>query len=201
MTLCRNGEADRCSIHLPADQTVLDHTILRAADGGDVNDIGFRIEDWSYCSEQLGRIDFSKENIYALNNMCGNFAVELKNEDWDDAKISAVLDCAMPGTVGQLCRVLDNLSDFRFFQDVKDTEQLGRWLFENEYGTDALCDLEPFVDFFGYGDRYDGMYEGKFVSGGYVLYDGMTPLEQMMGVKEQTQNVPKDEMQMGGLCL
>lgn len=95
-----------------------------------------------------------------------------------------------------ICRLAENLDQFDFVPGVRIPEEYGRHMIQESGHFDYDENLKGFYDYRRYGEQRIQQEGGQFNELGYVVYQGETPLEELMrGAPTEQWQGP----QMGGL--
>ena len=182
-------------LYLPAAEHQIERTLLRVGVTSPY-DAQIRIDSDELpekVDEALDIEHLSGDDIPALNRMCQ--AIEpLKEADME--KLNAVVLMAGPHDAIEVCELAENLEFFDFVPGVRTPEEYGRYMIRESGHFDYDENLEGFYDYRRYGEQHIQQEGGQFNELGYVVYQGETPLEELMrGAPTEQWQGP----QMGGL--
>ena len=136
----------------------------------------------------------SGDDLPALNRMCQ--AMQPLTET-DMEKLNAVVLMTEPGDMMAVQQLAENLDQFGFIPDIQTPEEYGKYMIQKSGHFDYDENLEGFYDYRRYGEQRIRQEGGQFNECGYVVYQGVVPLEELMrGTAQEQQQGP----QMGGLC-
>lgn len=75
------------------------------------------------------------------------------------------------GNVQDLINLAQNLDYYDFMPDIKDHEDLGRYVLENMEGREIPDWMEDYFDYDSYGRDFDLNSSGRFTENGYIISD------------------------------
>lgn len=144
-------------------------------------------DDWTDRIQSI----INTEGIYEANNLLQS----LNTVDMDFSKLTAVMEFAGVEKASNIAVLAEHIDDFGFIFDVDSMGEVGHYFVDNidEYSLNE--EMEDFFDFFEFGNYMAEEKEGKFISNGFVYYDGDGQLEELLGRLESEDN----EMNMGGM--
>ena len=183
-------------LYLPAAEHQIERTLLRVGVTALCN-TQVRI-DWDElpekAAEALDLEHLSGDDLPALNRMCQ--AMQPLTET-DMEKLNAVVLMTEPGDMMAVQQLAENLDQFGFIPDIQTPEEYGKYMIQKSGHFDYDENLEGFYDYRRYGEQRIRQEGGQFNECGYVVYQGVVPLEELMrGTAQEQQQGP----QMGGLC-
>lgn len=112
-------------------------------------------------------------------------------------KLNAVVLMAEAGDMMAVRHLAENLDQFDFVPGVRTPEEYGRYMIRESGHFDYDGNLEGFYNYKEYGEQKIQQEGGQFNECGYVVYQGVVPLEDLM------HSAPAEQRrgpQMGGLA-
>ena len=182
-------------LYLPAGEHQIERTLLRVGVTA-LHDAQVRI-DWDdlpeKVTEALDMDHLSGDDLPAFNRMCQ--AIQPLSEA-DMEKLNAVVLMAEPGDMTAVRQLAENLDQFDFIPGIHTPEEYGRHMIRESGHFDYDENLEGFYDYRRYGEQHIRQEGGQFNDCGYVVYQGVVPLEALM---RSTALEQQQGPQMGGL--
>lgn len=188
--------AEKILVNLPIPNAA-DGRVMARLEAKGSTPLGFEIER---CPFQDAIWSFLTENVHTLAD--GNTAAKaldaLPKNQWD--KLAAAMLVAKPKTVEQFAMFAgqDLLFDFEFLPNVRTAKGCGRYLIQRSghYAYDEA--LDEFYDYEKRGRLWVKQHPGLFTPEGYISYEGVMPLEDVLVRADQLQQEsPQPEMTMG----
>lgn len=182
-------------LYLPASERQIERTLLRVGITA-LHDAQVRLdfdELPEKAAEALDLEHLSGDDLPALNKMCR--AIASLNEA-DMEKLNAVVLMAKPGDMMAVRQLAKNLDQFNFVPGVQTPEEYGKHMIQDSGHFEYDENLEGFYDYRRYGEQCIRQEGGQFNECGYVMYQGLVPLEELM------RDVSSEQCQgprMGGL--
>ncbi len=133
-----------------------------------------------------------QESLSDLNEMCEAIMPLARN---DLPKLGAAISFAKPQDATQVKHLAENLELFDFIPKVKTPAEYGRYMIEESGHFEYDPNLEDFYDFEGYARQRMRQEQGQFVEGGYVSYQGLQSLDEVMAGSPTLD----EDFQMGGM--
>lgn len=133
-----------------------------------------------------------QESLSDLNEMCEAIMPLTHN---DLPKLGAAIIFAKPQNATQVKHLAENLELFDFIPKVKTPAEYGRYMIEKSGHFEYDPNLEDFYDFEGYARQRMRQEQGQFVEGGYISYQGLQSLDEVMAGSPTLD----DGFQMGGM--
>lgn len=133
-----------------------------------------------------------QESLSDLNEMC-EAIMPLEHNDL--IKLGAAISFAKPQSATQVKHLAENLELFDFIPKVKTPAEYGRYMIEESGHFEYDPNLEGFYDFEGYARQRMRQEQGQFVEGGYISYQGLQSLDEVMAGSPTLD----DGFQMGGM--
>lgn len=183
-------------LYLPASERQIERTLLRVGITAP-HDAQVRL-DFDELPERAAKAldldHLSGDDIPALNRMCQ--AIQPLSEA-DMEKLNAVVLTAGPQGAGEVCELAENLDQFDYIPGIHTPEEYGKHMIRESGHFDYDENLEGFYDYRRYGEQRIRQEGGQFNECGYVVYQGVLPLEELM---RGTVQEHRQEPHMGGLC-
>ncbi len=124
--------------------------------------------------------DFAlNDDLYEVNELMEKF------DEGEDEKLLAVVKYANDASIETVNILLDNLQKFEYIPDVEDVREVGQCVMNAVRGYTSPKEMEPFLDYGGYGQYIKDTYYGKFVEDGFVYLPNGETLEEILGLEEQ----------------
>jgi len=144
-------------------------------------------DEWTKRIEDI----ISEEGIYEANDMLK--ALDKENLDWD--KLLAVMELADVGKASNIAILAERLDEFGFIARADSERDVGQHFVYDKPEYSLHADMEDFFDFKGFGEHIALERHGRFVSGGFVYYDGNGHIDDVLYDLE-----PENQgMTMGGM--
>lgn len=182
-------------LYLPAAKEQVDRAIDRSGivDPGNMR---FHFAECMLPSEIESVLDFQSEGILALNALS---QAVIKLSDNDRRKLGAVVMMAEPECASQICHLAENLDQFDLTPDVHTPAEYGKFMIQESGRFEYDPNLDGFYDYEGYGLRRIEQESGMFTDQGYVSYNGILSLDELMMEDPAGQFREDQTFQMGGL--
>ena len=182
-------------LYLPAAEHQIERTLLRSGVTA-LHDAQVRI-DWDELPEKVAETldleNLSGSDIPAFNRMCQAMA-PLSEAEYE--KLNAVVLMTEAADTAAICQLAENLDQFDFIPGIHTPEEYGRHMIRESGHFEYDENLEGFYDYRRYGEQRIRQEGGQFNECGYVVYQGVVPLEALMQDTAQEQH---QGPQMGGL--
>jgi len=183
-------------LYLPASKHQIERTLLRVGITT-LHDAQVRL-DFDELPEKaaaaLDLEDLNSDDFPALNRMCR--AIASLNEA-DTEKLNAVVLMTETSGISSICRLAENLDQFSFVPGIQTPEEYGKYMIRESGHFDYDENLEGFYDYRRYGEQHIQEEGGQFNECGYVMYQGLAPLEELM--RDNPEEPCRQGPQMGGL--
>lgn len=178
---------------LPMTEKQLKRTLAR----GGIESIGQMRLKPVFLMPELNRIPSLKhESLNDLNEMCASIIPLVQS---DLVKLGAAITLARPQSALQVKQLAENLEQFELIPHVSTPAEYGRYMIQ-ESGHFYYDDhLEAFYDFEGYAKQRISQEHGQFVKEGYISYQGVLSLDELMMEAPAEQYQRKQGFQMDGL--
>ena len=133
------------------------------------------------------------EGIYALNSLCRVF----DEQEVDLVKLDAAMEMTGVSSSKNMITLINYLDCFELVSniDANDYEKVGRYFLEQSDEYKMSDELYDFFNFEDFGRYYAGEYAGQFTSCGFIYYDGVNMMNEVLYVLEDEDNT----MTMGGI--
>lgn len=118
-----------------------------------------------------------QESLSDLNEMCEAIMPLVDN---DLPKLGAAISFAKPQSAAQVKHLAENLKLFDFIPKVKTPAEYGRYMIEESSHFEYDPNLESFYDFEGYARQRMRREQGQFVEDGYISYQGLQSMDEVM---------------------
>lgn len=145
-------------------------------------------------NEVLARLDLQQESLAEINEMCRAIAGLSLPEC---KKLDAAILMAQPSCSGEIRRLAENLERFEFVPDVQTPEEYGRYMIQQSGRFEYDSNLEDFYDYDAYGEQKVIVENGQFNAYGYICYEGILSLEELM-LADPAEQYQKE---IGGITL
>lgn len=175
---------------LPMTEKQLEHALAR----GGINSVEqMRFKPDLILLQELSILPaLEQESLSDLNEMCEAIMPLAHN---DLPKLGAAIIFAKPQNAAQVRHLAENLELFDFIPKVKTPAEYGRYMIEESGHFEYDPNLEGFYDFEGYGRQRMRQEQGQFVEGGYISYQGLQSLDEVMAGSPAVD----EDFQMGGI--
>ena len=90
------------------------------------------------------------------------------------------MEYAKPETAAQVRQLAENLEQFDYAPGVQNVEEYGRYMIQESGRFEYDENLHDFYDYARYGLERMNAEEGRVVKSGYVSYNGVLTLEELM---------------------
>lgn len=168
--------------------------IKRALTRGGIESIDQMRLKPDFLMPELNRIPSLKhESLNTLNEMCVSIIPFVQN---DQVKLDAAISLARPQSASQIKRLAKNLELFDFIPKVKTPAEYGRYMIEESGHFEYDSNLEDFYDFEGYAKQRISQEDGQFVKEGYISYQGVLSLDELMMEDPAEQDQKEQGFQM-----
>lgn len=175
---------------LPMTEKQLEHALAR---GGIESVEQMRFKPDLILLQELSILPaLEQESLSDLNEMCEAIMPLARN---DLPKLGAAISFAKPQDATQVKHLAENLELFDFIPKVKTPAEYGRYMIEESGHFEYDPNLEDFYDFEGYARQRMRQEQGQFVEGGYVSYQGLQSLDEVMAGSPTLD----EDFQMGGM--
>ena len=179
-------------IPLPSTDMQIDRALQRGGISAS-SDVTFEV-DWDSLPEGISeRLDFSKEPIMEINAMC---AAIMPLSSKENRKLGAVVAMVKPDRAVQVCRLAEKLDLFDFAPNAHTPAELGKYMIKESGHFEYDPNLEAFYDYEKYGLRRMEEKGGIFTEQGYIAYEGIVPLQELLTGDTPRQKMSMDEMSL-----
>ena len=183
---------DKTWLFLPMSQGEIRHALLRSGLVS-VDDMRLRFSDSTMPEVVDAALDFEREGIMDLNRLAE--VVQNMSEE-QKTTLAAAVDIAKPESALEVTQLAINLPQFVFYPGVDSAKAYGKYMIQESGRFEFDPELEEFYDYEKYGQLRLDREDGEFVAGGYIVYEGAIPLDELMKGDPVEQDV-----QMGGLSM
>ena len=123
------------------------------------------------------------ENILVVNA----FTELLDGRRMDMGKLLKLSKYAEAETLGQVCKLAEQIDEFAYISDIVAAEDLGEYLTSCDPDYRIAEELHPFLDHAGFGEVLLKEHDGRFIDGGcmYILDEDKT-LEELLNCENPT---------------
>ena len=188
-----NGKSEM--VFLPDSNLAVDKAVKRLG-AQDLEDCDINLDISNPNFERL--FDTFKEvlendGIIALNSVLKT----IDNYDIDPKKLAALIEYTCATSANDIKVLMDNIDDFELITDIDygDYDDVGRFFIYTFDDYELSEDLEDFFDFYEFGEYISDEKSGRFVSDGFIYYDGYNSVEEIMDQLDSADN----SMRMGDL--
>lgn len=171
-----NGKQE--TVYLPDENLAITKALKRlGAPSIEVCAVGLEMfssmeDDWADRIQEI----INKEGVFEANGLLRSLGS--LDADWD--KLTALVDSMGAKTAANIAILADHIDDFGFIGDVDSPDEVGHYFVENDDDYGIHPDMEEFFDFSGFGEFIADEKAGKFISGGFIYYDGPGQLEDLL---------------------
>ena len=183
---------DKTWLFLPMSQGEIRHALLRSGLVS-VDDMRLRFSDSTMPEVVDAALDFEREGIMDLNRLAE--VVQNMSEE-QKTTLAAAVDIAKPESALEVTQLAINRPQFVFYPGVDSAKAYGKYMIQESGRFEFDPELEEFYDYEKYGQLRLDREDGEFVAGGYIVYEGAIPLDELMKGDPVEQDV-----QMGGLSM
>ena len=138
-------------------------------------------------------LDFEHESLFELNRLC-HACSGFKEQDF--VKLGAVCQMAKPACAANIRQLTENLDQFDFAPNVHTPEELGRYMIQRSGHYEYDENLEDFYNYSDYGVKRMLQEDGVFTDRGYVAYNGVLTLDELMRDDPAESYQQEQELQM-----
>ena len=177
-------------LYFPAPDQQLARTLERA-EASDAVDIRMQIETSELPRVVSSKFDFQQESLAEVNEMCRAVAGLSPPER---KKLEAAALMADPQYASEIRQLAENLEQFNFVPDVHTPEEYGKFMIQESGRFEYDPNLENFYDYKAYGEQKMIAGNGQFNDCGYIAYEGILSLEELMAEDPAEQG-----LQLGGM--
>ena len=183
--------SDGTVIYFPCNDLRLQRALERG--GIDEENMQVKIAEYIMPEEVFRCVDFQNESLETINKMAA--AVARLEQNGAD-KLRAAVKFAEPANAHQLMNLAKHLEDFDFAPGVKNYLELGQYMIRDSGAFEYDGNLEGFYNYESYGTHFAASHGGSFNEYGYISYEGVTPLQEILteGQKEAAL-----DFEMGGM--
>ena len=179
-------------LYLPASEKQIERALIRA-DVSSLENARLSVEMDDLPPGISARLHLERESLDDLNAMC--LAVRmLEPKQWE--MLDAVVCAVQPEWAGEVKRLAEELDQFDFVPDVHTPEEYGRYMIQESERFAYDSELNAFYNYAQYGRERIQAEGGSFTPQGYVAYQGMIPLEQLMRKDPAEQYQKEQGMQL-----
>ena len=138
-------------------------------------------------------LDFEHESLFELNRLC-HACSGFKEQDF--VKLGTVCQMAKPACAANIRQLTENLDQFDFAPNVHTPEELGRYMIQRSGHYEYDENLEDFYNYSDYGVKRMLQEDGVFTDRGYVAYNGVLTLDELMRDDPAESYQQEQELQM-----
>lgn len=173
----QDGGTGPCDyLYFPAPDQQLARTLERAG-ATDAADARMQIGMDELPEEVSAQIDLRKESLAEVNEMCRAIA---RLPPPERRKLDAAVLMAKPRYASEIRQLAENLEQFNFVPDVHTPEEYGKFMIQESGRFEYDPNLENFYDYKAYGEQKMIAENGQFNACGYIAYEGILSLEELM---------------------
>jgi len=137
-------------------------------------------------------LDMENESLADLNQMCAGVALL---DSGDMRKLGAVVRFGQPDTATQVCRLLRHLDEFDVIPGISTAEDYGRYMIRESGRYDYDENLDELYDYVGYGQQRMDHENGVVTDYGYICYNGVGSIDEIMNGASPVQSWEKGGME------
>ena len=182
-------------VQLPASQIKLERAMLRAGIPS-CGEMQMLVSDSQFPDEVDCVLDFEHESLFELNRLCQACA-DFSEDDFE--KLGAVCQMAKPACAENLCQLAKNLDQFDFAPNVHTPEEYGKYMIQKSGHFEYDENLDEFYNYGDYGVSRMLQEDGVFTDRGYVAYNGVLALEELMRDDPAESYQQEQEAKMEGM--
>lgn len=187
----KDGGTGLCDyLYFPAPDQQLARTLERA-EATDAPDARMQIGMDELPENVSARIDLRQESLAEVNEMCRAVAGLSPPER---KKLDAAVLMAEPRYASEIRQFAENLEQFNFVPDVHTPEEYGKFMIQESGRFEYDPNLENFYDYKAYGEQRVIAENGHFNACGYIAYEGVLSLEELM-----MEEPAEQDLQLGGM--
>ena len=163
-------------VQLPTSRIKLERAMRRAGIAS-CGEMQMLVTDSRFPDEVDCVLDFEHESLFGLNQLCQACA-DFSEDDF--AKLGAVCQLAKPTCAANIRQLAENLDQFDFAPNVHTPEELGKYMIQQSGHFEYDENLDEFYNYGDYGVKRMLQEDGVFTDRGYVAYNGVLALEELM---------------------
>ena len=163
-------------VQLPASRIKLERAMLRVGIPP-CGEMQILVSDSRFPDEVDCALDFERESLFDLNQLC-QVCADFSEDDF--AKLGAVCQMAKPACAANIRQLAEDLDQFDFAPSVHTPEELGKYMIQRSGHYEYDENLEDFYNYGDYGVKRMLQEDGVFTDRGYVAYNGVLALEELM---------------------
>ena len=179
-------------VQLPASRMKLERAMLRAGIPS-CGEMQMLVSDSRFPDAVDCALDFEHESLFELNPQC-HACSGFKEQDF--VKLGAVCQMAKPACAANIRQLTENLDQFDFAPNVHTPEELGRYMIQRSGHYEYDENLEDFYNYSDYGVKRMLQEDGVFTDRGYVAYNGVLTLDELMRDDPAESYQQEQELQM-----
>lgn len=171
-----NGRQE--SVYLPDEDLAISKAVKRLG-ASSIEDCAVDLDEFDYMGEgwmERTQDIINKEGIFEAN--CLLRSLENLDDEWD--KLTAVVDSMGVNKAANIAILADHIEEFGFIADTDSIEEVGHYFVDNDDEYSLNPEMEEFFDFAGFGEHISNEMDGRFVSGGFLYYDGYKCLDSIL---------------------
>lgn len=185
------GEAEETYLYLPMPESKIERVMLRSG-MNTFGDMRLCFIESSMPDSLDAALDMEHENIRDLNHMAKS--VMRLNRD-DQAKLGAIVGWVKPEYSAEIANLAKNLDLFDFVPDIRTPEEYGKYMIQESGHFEFDENLEDYYNYEQYGLDQMRSESGQFIENGYISYQGLDSIEEIMGGVSSTIR----NFEMGGM--
>ena len=179
-------------VQLPASQIKLERAMLRAGIPS-CGEMQILVSDSRFPDEVDCTLAVEHGSLFELNRLC-HACSGFKEQDF--VKLGAVCQMAKPACAANIRQLAENLDQFDFAPNVHTPEELGRYMIQRSGHYEYDENLEDFYNYSDYGVKRMLQEDGVFTDRGYVAYNGVLTLDELMRDDPAESYQQEQELQM-----
>ena len=176
LTIQECKDTPKTWLYLPSPNLQIKRSMVRAGINNPKN-MGLSFQGSEFPDAIDCVLDMESENLDELNKLCQSIQQLSVNEI---KKLGAVVEYAKPETAAQVRQLAENLEQFDYAPGVQNVEEYGRYMIQESGRFEYDENLRDFYDYARYGLERMNSEEGRVVKSGYVSYNGVLTLEELM---------------------
>ena len=179
-------------VQLPASRIKLERAMLRAGIPS-CGEMQILVSDSRFPDEVDCTLAVEHGSLFELNRLC-HACSGFKEQDF--VKLGAVCQMAKPACAANIRQLAENLDQFDFAPNVHTPEELGRYMIQRSGHYEYDENLEDFYNYSDYGVKRMLQEDGVFTDRGYVAYNGVLTLDELMRDDPAESYQQEQELQM-----
>ena len=163
-------------LYLPMTQSQIERAMLRAGIDN-YGDTCLRFLESSLPEEVDATLNFESESLSDLNELCRTIEPLSQTER---EKLGAVILLTKPEQAFGITNLAKNLEQFDYVPKVRTPEEYGKYMIMESGHFDYDENLAGYIDFARYGVKRMEREQGQFADRGYVVYQGVLSLDELI---------------------